>query len=198
MSISDWVQEIIRSIEWNTKTSPDENFDETPNRVEKWMETNLSNQSTALKNSQELAKKHFPTTNDQMLVQGPIRCYSLCPHHLLPVQYDIYIGILLRDKALGLSKYSRVCEELCKYPWLQEDLTDNIVKIFSKTLHCKGIMVMVEGIHFCMKMRGVKQQNPVTVTSSIDGLFKEPLRDQDPKSEFLSIVDQLKIANHNR
>ena len=184
------IRTVIEANGWDMK---DPNFEGTPRRVKKWMANNLSTKDLAITQARHYGENTFPTDNDQMLVQGPIRVYGLCPHHLLPVEYDIWIGVLLKDKSLGLSKYTRMCEALAKYPWLQEDLTSKIGDILEERLKCNGVMVMVEGVHFCMKMRGVKQQNPLTVTNEIRGWFEKPPKGRvSPKQEFLDTVSNIK------
>lgn len=193
-SINDLVSNMIIRLGWDSKQ--DVNLKDTPERVEKWMQKGFCSQSEALELGKSQTKKWFPTKNDQMLIQGPIRVYSLCPHHLVVVEYDIWIGVMLKDKALGLSKYTRICEALCKYPWLQEDLTNQVADVLENGLDCKGIIVMIEGVHYCMKMRGVKQQEAMTTTSEIRGLFLSPPKGKtDPKGEFLSIVNMRKNDN---
>ena len=196
--ISNEIEDIIFKLGWNKTIDidgnniDDVNFEDTPDRVSNWLQENFTSKKSAIEGAKILAGKTFTTENNQMLVQGPIRSYSLCPHHLVTTEYDIWIGIVLQDKALGLSKYTRICEQLCKYPWLQEDLTNEIAKVLNDNLSCKGVIVMIEGVHYCMKMRGVKQQNANTVTSQITGVFLNPPKDKDPKGEFLSIMNMRK------
>jgi GTP cyclohydrolase I len=137
---------------------------------------------------EEILEKWFPTDNDEMVVTR-LETHSLCPHHLLPVEYDIVFGYLPKGRAIGLSKVVRICELLAKKPILQENLTTQITSLFSKHLHPKGCAVMVSGRHSCMRIRGVKADNSEVMTSSLIGAFHEgPAR-----SEFFQLAKLSKL-----
>lgn len=191
------IVDLLEHMEWGEEYK-DENFRDTPDRVAQWLHSAYTTRPAAIAGAKIHTLKTFPTNNDQLLVQGPIRTNGMCPHHLLPIAYEIYIGVLLNRQALGLSKYARVCEALAQYPWIQEDYTTKIAEILDKALNTNGIMVMVDGEHSCMKIRGVKQPCAWTTTSKITGRFKEPSESVDPKTEFLSIVQNLKLAHNHR
>ena len=48
----------------------------------------------------------------------------------------------------------------------------------------RGAICVAEGRHFCMIMRGIKKPSAVTVTSSIQGVFKTK---PEARAEFLSL-----------
>jgi GTP cyclohydrolase I len=52
------------------------------------------------------------------------------------------------------------------------------------------VAVVVEAMHLCMVMRGVKQQNCTAVTSSIHGQFK---KDPKTRAEFMELIRQPKV-----
>lgn len=131
---------------------------------------------------QELSKR-FPTKYRGMIIQEPIRVYSLCSHHLLPVTYDVFFGYVPRDLTLGFSKSVKAITLLAAQPISQEDFTHSIVETLEKTLKPKGSMVVVRGIHMCMLIRGVKTQT-VNVTSALRGVFKDEER---TRNEFLTL-----------
>lgn len=123
------------------------------------------------------------TNPDTMLVQGPIQTKSMCPHHLLPVFYEIWIGLCSlpsTDKdgktytdLLGLSKIARIVKILSKRAVLQEELAENIADIFSEGTeinqhYIKGYgadsFVLLHAVHSCMVCRGVEEH---AITSSL-------------------------------
>ena len=64
----------------------------------------------------------FPCKHQQMVVANGIKVFWMCPHHFLPVHYDISVGYLPGpDKAqvLGLSKMLRLTKLLAARPILQ-------------------------------------------------------------------------------
>ena len=58
-------------------------------------------------------------------------------------------------------------------PQLQERLSSEVADAIMKYLDAEGVMVVVEGEHMCMTMRGVKKPGTKTVTTSYRGIFKE-------------------------
>jgi len=39
-------------------------------------------------------EKKFPTQNKQMVILKDIECFGMCPHHLIPVVYNVHIGYI--------------------------------------------------------------------------------------------------------
>jgi GTP cyclohydrolase I len=54
-------------------------------------------------------------------------------------------------------------------------------------LQPRGVGVLVEADHFCMRMRGVQKQSSYAVTSCMLGRFRADAR---TRSEFLNLVQQ--------
>jgi len=73
----------------------------------------------------------------------------------------------------GLSKILRVIEVLSRRLQLQERLTRQIAEALVSTLEPRGVMVIVEAEHLCLSMRGVRKPNTMTVTSAVEGIFRE-------------------------
>jgi len=138
--------------------------------------------------SQEKIRKNlqtvFPTHYKGMIIMEPIKCVSLCSHHLLPVNYEVLFGYIPEDKSLGFSKICKVINLLSAKPTLQEDFTQEIIEVFDKILKPKGIMVVVRGKHACMTIRGEKFDN-INITSALRGVFKE---EQTTREEFLTLA----------
>lgn len=132
----------------------------------------------------EILSKRFPTKYKGMIIQEPIRVYSLCSHHLMPVTYDVLFGYVPLDLVLGFSKSVKAIKLLGARPISQEDFTHEIIETFNKELSPKGIMVVVRGIHDCMICRGA-ETNTINITSAVKGTFK---RDEKTRSEFLALA----------
>ena len=150
----------------------DVNFKDTPKRVARAFYEILEG-INSVEEVEEILSTSFPSSYTGMVVVKGIQCFSLCPHHLLPVEYFVDFGYIADNKALGISKLSRFIELLAKQPIIQETLTSNIIKIFKNYVGPKGVIVQVRGRHMCMAMRGAKQPDSWTYTSEIDGLFEE-------------------------
>ena len=122
---------------------------------------------------------------DQMVMLKDIEFASMCAHHLLPFHGKAHIGYIPGDRICGISKLARVLDMFASKPQTQEKLTGEIVSFINKELKPQGIMVVIEAAHDCMRIRGVKKQNSMMVTSQVDGIFKE---DAKAREEFLVLM----------
>jgi len=107
--------------------------------------------------------------NDQMITMFDLDYWSMCEHHLVPFFGHVHIGYVPGDMIAGLSKFARVMEFFAKRPQIQERMTAQIAGHIIETIKPKGVIVVVEGTHLCMSMRGVKKPNHTTTTSAIRG-----------------------------
>ncbi len=131
----------------------------------------------------------FKVDSNDMVVVKDIQFYSLCEHHLLPFFGKVHIAYIPEDgKVTGLSKLARVVDIASKKPQLQERLNNEIVEALATKLKAKGVLVVIEGEHMCMTMRGIKKPGSKTITSSIRGIFKENLATRE---EALSLIKHL-------
>jgi GTP cyclohydrolase I len=140
-------------------------------------------------NSEEEIKKlfltSFPSNYKGMVIVDNIKCFSVCPHHLLTVEYKVHVGYISENKMIGISKLPRLVQLLARRPVLQETFTEDISKILMDNLKAEGVMVMVYGMHNCMRIRGIEKPDAVTITSSIKGIFEEHV----VREEFMSLVN---------
>jgi GTP cyclohydrolase IA len=131
----------------------------------------------------------FPCDNQQMIVATGIEVFSVCPHHFLPVRYDIKIGYLPGSqggaRALGLSKLARLAKLLAARPILQEQVVTDIVQALMRIPGCVGAGCVARGEHYCMRMRGVAQSGSIVTTSDLRGLF---LEDPMVRAEFMQLI----------
>lgn len=176
----------------------DPNYEGTPRRmVEVLVEFTSALREESKIELEENFSVLFPKHNGRrleykgMLVQSPIRVYSLCSHHMLPVIYDISFGYIPKGgKQIGFSKVVRILRCIAKRPMNQEDFTQEVVDLFYNKLQPKGLAIVVSGVHLCMKMRGVCSET-VNKTSAVKGDFKDYERTRD---EFLSLATKF---NHS-
>ncbi len=160
-----------------------ENFRETPKRVARAY-YEIFKGINAEQELKDICNKTFPSGYDGMVIGKDIKVFSMCPHHFLPVEYVVNVGYIPHKKTIGISKLSRVVDLLAKKPELQEMFTKQISNVLKKELNPKGVIVQVKGRHFCMAMRGVKQVDSWTLTSSIEGAFKRP----EVREEFMLLI----------
>lgn len=129
-------------------------------------------------------KAIFMDDYSEMLVKGPIEVWTLCPHHLMPCKFKVYVGYVPNERVLGLSKFSRVAVILGRRPVMQEMYSKELAEVILTNLKPRGVGVFVIGEHGCMKARGVQQDANVT-TSVLKGvIYDRP----EVRAEFYSIV----------
>ena len=115
----------------------------------------------------------FDVKYDQMVVVRDIDYYSLCEHHLLPFMGRAHVAYIPNGKVIGLSKIPRIVEMFARRLQVQERMTQQIAEFLDETLHPLGVAVVMEGLHMCAAMRGVKKANARMETSAMLGSFKE-------------------------
>jgi GTP cyclohydrolase I len=151
----------------------DANFVDTPSRVARSYREIFEGLETADEKIHEILGQSFPTKYDGIVQETGITAFSMCPHHFLPIRYEVSIGYVPDKKALGLSKLARIVELVAKLPSLQEEFTERIVDEIDDHIKPRGVICVVKGAHYCMQMRGVKQKDSWTTTSSARGVFLE-------------------------
>ncbi len=96
------------------------------------------------------------------VVARDIQFYSMCEHHMLPFFGKIHIAYSPNGRVFGISKLIRLVEKYSKRLQIQERVTKNIAdELFAQGV--KGVVVVAEAEHLCMKMRGVR--NDATLSS---------------------------------
>jgi GTP cyclohydrolase I len=129
----------------------------------------------------------FDIEYDQMVIVRDIEFYSLCEHHMLPFIGRAHVAYVPTDKVIGLSKIPRVVDLFARRLQVQERLTRQIADFLDAALHPTGVAVVVEGLHLCSMMRGVKKANARMVTSAMLGSFKS---NDSTRKEFLDHISR--------
>jgi GTP cyclohydrolase I len=127
----------------------------------------------------------FSEDYDQMVLVKDIDFYSLCEHHLLPFYGRAHVAYIPDGKVIGLSKIPRIVEMFARRLQVQERMTRQIADFLNDVLHPQGVAIIVEGMHMCSIMRGVKKANATMVTSALLGVFKE---NSKTRAEFIEHV----------
>jgi len=117
-------------------------------------------------------KKFFTEKCDEVILVRDISFDSMCEHHMLPIMGKAHIGYLPDGRIIGLSKLARVVEAVARRPQVQERMTEQIANLLIEELHVKGVAVVIEAVHTCMTIRGVRKPGCVCVTSAMKGCFR--------------------------
>jgi GTP cyclohydrolase I len=104
----------------------------------------------------------FSEDADTVVVRD-IKFYSMCEHHMLPFFGKVSIAYSPNGRVFGVSKLVRLVEKYAKRLQIQERMTKEIADELSSQ-GVKGVAVISDAEHLCMKMRGVR--NDATMTSS--------------------------------
>ena len=162
-----------------------EGLKRTPERVARMAAELLSGYR---ENSQALVNGAiFEAGTSGMVVVRDIDFYSLCEHHLLPFYGRAHVAYLPAGKIIGLSKIPRLVDMFARRLQVQERLTQQIAQALQDILDPKGVAVMVEGVHMCSVMRGVKKANASMGTHAFLGAFES---DAGLRSEFRESIQK--------
>jgi GTP cyclohydrolase I len=117
----------------------------------------------------------FEVTYDEMVIVRDIEFYSMCEHHLLPFMGRAHVAYLPSGRVIGLSKIPRIVDVFAHRLQVQERMTRQIADFINDALMPKGVGVVVEALHLCTMMRGVKKHNARMTTSAVHGAFRRSI-----------------------
>lgn len=129
----------------------------------------------------------FNINYDEMVIVRDIEFYSMCEHHMLPFLGRAHVAYLPAGKVIGLSKIPRIVDMYARRLQVQERMTRQIADLIQKTLEPQGVAVVVEGMHLCSMMRGVKKHDARMTTSAMHGAFRSNLA---TRQEFLDNISR--------
>lgn len=163
----------------------DDSIEETPKRIAKMM---------VLETMWGLHPENFPKCTTvankisygQMVLEKGVRISSVCEHHWQNIFGSAYIAYIPNEKVLGLSKLNRIAEYFSRRGQIQERLTMQILETLKFVLESEHVAVVIDSEHFCVKARGVEDQESSTITSALSGAFKD---DVSTRNEFMSFVN---------
>ena len=117
-------------------------------------------------------KALFTVEYDDMVVVRDIEFFSMCEHHMLPFLGRAHVAYLPKDKVIGLSKIPRIVDMFSRRLQVQERMTRQIADFLNILLKPRGVAVVVEAVHMCAMIRGVKKHDARMTTSSMLGAFR--------------------------
>ena len=129
----------------------------------------------------------FEITYDEMVIVRDIEFYSLCEHHMLPFMGRAHVAYMPNGRVIGLSKIPRIVDMFARRLQVQERLTRQIADFIDELLHPRGVAVVVEGLHLCATMRGVRKHDARMTTSAMLGAFRKSMA---TRQEFLDNISR--------
>ncbi len=127
----------------------------------------------------------FDADYDEMVVVKDIDFYSMCEHHMLPFFGVARVAYIPKGRVIGLSKIPRIVDMFSRRLQIQEKMTVEIAQAINDLINPRGVGVVIEAIHLCSVMRGVKKPRSRMITSAMIGAFKEDIKTRE---EFLHCI----------
>jgi GTP cyclohydrolase I len=123
---------------------------------------------------------------DEMVLLKNIEFTSLCEHHLLSFIGKAHVAYIpSQGRIVGLSKLARIVDMYAQRLQVQERMTQQIAQAIEKHLTPLGVAVVIEGVHSCMCVRGIRKHGSVMVTSAMSGEFKNSVA---TRNEFMLLI----------
>lgn len=157
----------------------------TPNRVARMYDELLS--GYRVDPSKLINGALFEVDYSDMVIVRDIEFSSLCEHHMLPFLGRVHVAYIPSKKVIGLSKIPRIVDMFARRLQVQERMTRQIADFINEVLKPQGVAVVVEGVHMCSMMRGVKKAESSMTTSAMLGTFRQ---DSITRGEFLAHLDR--------
>ncbi|WKZ37647.1 MAG: GTP cyclohydrolase I FolE [Anaerolineales bacterium] len=129
----------------------------------------------------------FTVDYDDMVIVRDIEFYSLCEHHMLPFLGRAHVAYIPRGQVIGLSKIPRIVDVYARRLQVQERMTRQIADFINNLLKPQGVAVVVEALHLCSMMRGVKKHDARMTTSTMLGSFRTKIATRE---EFLDNISR--------
>jgi GTP cyclohydrolase I len=95
------------------------------------------------------------------------------------------VAYIPKDKVLGLSKLNRIVEYFSRRPQVQERIAEQVYWALVYILGTEDVAVVIEGVHYCVKSRGVEDHSSSTITAKLGGCFRS---EPEARAEFMSLI----------
>ena len=153
----------------------DSSMSETPERMKKYLMEVFEGQLYTNEDIAKMFDKQFDIGSDDLVIVKDITVFSHCEHHMA-LMYDGKIAIAYlptNGRVLGLSKFARIAELVCKRFQVQERIVRDIAKVLELIGIKDFMVVMYDTKHACMTTRGIKNYTSKTDALLTRGEFRE-------------------------
>jgi GTP cyclohydrolase I len=149
----------------------DDSLEGTPDRVAKMFVTELF-YGLDYRNFPKATTVQNKLNYDNMVTVKDIATCSACEHHFIVIDNKVTVSYIPGKEVLGLSKINRIVDFFAKRPQIQERMTQQIFHALSYILGTQDVAVIVHGVHYCVKARGVRDVLSSTITSKLGGVYE--------------------------
>jgi GTP cyclohydrolase I len=165
------IEKLLRRLLIEIGENPDrEGLIETPTRIVEMYEELFS--GYRMKDELDVS---FSETADAIIARD-IEFYSMCEHHMLPFFGKIHIAYIPNGKVFDISKLAKLVEKYSRRLQIQERMTEQIVDEISRK-EVRGVIVIAEAEHLCMKMRGVRNGSMIMTIAHRGIMEQKELRE---------------------
>jgi GTP cyclohydrolase IA len=182
LAIEESVEKILRAIGEDPER---EGLLETPERIAAAYEELLAGYRTDP--VELISNALFEVDYDDMVLVRDIEFFSLCEHHMLPFMGRAHVAYIPKEKVIGLSKIPRIVDLFSRRLQVQERMTRQVADFLCSTLDPLGAGVVIEALHMCSMMRGVKKHDARMTTSTMVGTFRT---NPATRQEFLDSISR--------
>jgi GTP cyclohydrolase I len=114
-----------------------------------------------------------PDCRISQIIEGPISFYALCEHHSLPFHGVAHVGYVAHENIIGISKLTRLVRLFAQRFTVQERIGQQVADTLVELMQPHGVAVLLEAVHLCTQMRGVREEGSSTWTSFWRGTYEE-------------------------
>ena len=123
---------------------------------------------------------------DDLVLLRQIHFVSLCEHHLLPFTGVAHVAYLpSHGRVTGLSKLARTVDVFARRLQMQERLTAEVADALVEHLDPRGVAVVVQAEHSCLRIRGARKEEARMLTTAFRGAIEH---DRALRAEVLSLM----------
>lgn len=112
-------------------------------------------------------------SKDEFILEPRIQVNSVCEHHLVTIDGKASVAYIPKGHVLGLSKMNRIVDFFSRRPQVQERLTCQIAETISFVLDTPDVAVLIDAVHYCVKARGIRDNDSTAVTFHGCGRFAD-------------------------
>jgi GTP cyclohydrolase IA len=170
------IEKLIKQLLIELGENPDkEGLVETPSRIAEMYQEIFAGYKM---NEDDDAKLDVSLVSEETdtLVAKDIQFYSICEHHMLPFYGKIRIAYIPSGKIFDISKLNHVVEKYARRLQIQERLTRQVADAVI-AMGVKGVSVIIEAKHLCMKMRGVRSDSSMITKCNRGVMEQKEFRD---------------------
>ncbi len=166
-------EQAVRTLILWAGDNPDrEGLENTPSRVaESYKELFVGYEQDSKSLLFSRTFKEYNAYEDCVLLKD-IDFSSFCEHHMLPIVGKVHVAYMPDGCIIGISKLVRLVEVYARRLQVQEGMTAQIADDLEQHLKPKGLAVLIDAEHYCMRIRGVNKSVKMN-TKTLRGCFKE-------------------------